>query len=134
MGEPTTATLETRWGCARVNANDTVMAELEILSEYSKGKILWISSAPYAALLTRTNCSPLSEMKESPVAISGLLQANAYEAIFIARRMQKSASGEFTWLDPQDELDPKVFELEEVELKRFGTTMRLKVDRIIRIY
>ena len=115
----------------RANHNDTMMGELAFLKERQDERILWVSSTPYAALLSQVNCLPIHLMKTDPATVKGYLDDQSYDAIYISRRFKRKPGEDFKLIEEREAFDERTFITEAVELMKFQMTTRVEIVRLV---
>jgi hypothetical protein len=116
-----------------VNA-ESVMREIEFIKGHKQHeKILWISSSPYAAILTKTDAYPIVFMKADPSSIHSHLVEENYDHVYVVRRERLDDAGQFQWIESMDAIDRERFIMEPVETFRMDITIRLQVERLVQI-
>jgi hypothetical protein len=112
-------------------SNDMIMAELEFLeARMTSEKILWVSSAPYSAMLLRLNCAPTVLLAANPEMVRMHLEQDNYDSIYVSQRLVRAGQGPFELIDKRDFLDREVFQMETIQTRRFGVDKRHEILRL----
>lgn len=115
-------------------SNDIIEKEIAFIREKAaEGKILWISSGPYPALLLQVNTASPIIVKEDPATLSAYLSEGYYNAIYLSTRMQRVGKNQYKCLEPTDEMDPDIYQLKPVEDINFNFDKRLQISEIVGI-
>lgn len=115
----------------RYISNDMVEDELAFLKDHAdKEKILWVSSAPYSALLLRVNCISPVIIGEQPAMLKRHLDEGNYDAVYFSRRMERIGMNQYKCIDELDVINEDVFRMETVRDTRMNLEKRLLISRI----
>ena len=114
-------------------SNDAVMAELAFLENHTEERILWVSSAPYGALLSRVNCLPVSTLQNNPDRFGRYLEDGSFDSIYIIRLYERKKGKDFILVRPFDALDESIYRYEPVQTLKLGMDRRVQIDRLISV-
>lgn len=116
-------------------SNDILLTEIQFIEERKdQERILFISENQYSSMLTETNATYISTLKENPKVAQEHLKRNMYASIYVSRAFERGDKGILQLSKEKHHLDPDVFELETVAEIHIGANNLMKFERLLDVH
>lgn len=112
-----------------------IQYEMEFLKKIPFGeKYLWVTSAPYVALLQNVSCLNLRTIKDDPEIVARHLRDRNYTKVFIPRIWRLNEEGELELLHENETLDTETFELRTFQEYPIYRGLLYRIDELVKVH